>query len=375
MQRVLAALALVGLLPASTSAGQTAGPADGRGLQRQAEAARLENRPDEAIPLYRNALGSRPDWAEGWFHLGTLLYARDDWRPAAEAFRRAASLAPEVGTAWVMLGLCEFRLGSPDEALAHIQKGRRLGISADPQLRRVVLYHEGILLLDRSEFDRAQETLGLLGSDGVDDEHVTIALGRAVLRVGAAEVDEQDARQRELLLRAGRAEHLAVRKDFAAAERAYEQLAAELPQLRNVHYALGRYYVQTHQPQNATAAYARELDRHPDHVPALLGIAAIRAETDPASALPYAERAVALNPRIPLGHYLLGSLLLRTGEIDRAIVELEIAEQSVRSDPGVYYALARAYARAGRAADADRARAEFKRLTDEQQAAAVRTGN
>ena len=37
----------------------------------------------------------------------------------------------------------------------------------------------------------------------------------------------------------------------------------------------------------------------------------------------------------------------------------------VRNDPAVYYALGRAYARAGRTEDAERAREMFKRLSQE----------
>jgi tetratricopeptide (TPR) repeat protein len=356
------------------TARQAPPPAGAGTAAERADAARLANRPDEAIPLYRAALASNPEWAEGWFHLGTLLYAQDDCGGAVSAFERAASLAPTTGTPRVMLGLCQFQLGRGDDALANLQKGRALGISADPQLRRVVQYHEALLLLERDEFERAQETLDSLSAEAVDEPAVLVALGQAVLRVRPAAMETGDAAQRDLLIRAGRAEHLAARKKFEESRQAYEQLAADFPHLRNVQYAVGRFFASIAQPERAVAAYERELERFPDHVPARLGIAAIKAETDPAAALPYAEEAVRLNPNIALGHYLLGSLLLRTGgDLGRAIAALETAERSVRDDPGLYYALGRAYARAGRPDDAARARDVFKRLTDAQQAAARRT--
>ena len=367
-------LALILSLTPLASARQESSAAGADSVARRADAARLANRPYEAIPLYRAALASDPDWAEGWFHLGTLLYAQDDCGPAANAFQRATSLAPGVGTAWVMLGLCQVQLGRHDEAFASLVKGRQLGLGADPQLRRVVQYHEALLLLERDEFERAQETLNSLSAEAVDEDEVIVALGHAVLRVRPSTTDTGNAARRDLLIRAGRAEHLAARKKFEESRQAYEQLAADFPHLRNVHYAVGRFFASIAQPENAVAAYERELQRFPDHVPARLGIAAIRAETDPAAALPYAEEAVRMNPNIPLGHYLLGSLLLRTGgDLDRAIAALETAERSVRDDPGLYYALGRAYARAGRSEDAARAREVFKRLTDAQQAAARRT--
>ena len=340
-----------------------------------AEEARLANRAEEAITLYRKALSARPGWVEGWWALGTLLYDRDAFAEAAAALGKTTSLDPKLGTAWVMRGLCEYRLGRPDQALAHIQRGRRLGISADPQFRQVMLYHEGVLLLGKSEFERAQETLALLSADGVESDELILALGQAVLRIRPSDFTDSASLTGEIVRRAGRAEHLAAQKKFDEALREYERLTTEFPQSRNVHYALGRYFAANSHPEKAVAAYRREIENSPEHVPARLGIAAILAETDPAGALPYAEEAVKLNPRIPLGHYVLGSLLLHTDQTTRAIAELETAERSVKDDPGVYYALARGYARAGRTQDAARARQTFKRLTEERQRAARRVAD
>jgi predicted Zn-dependent protease len=50
------------------------------------------------------------------------------------------------------------------------------------------------------------------------------------------------------------------------------------------------------------------------------------------------------------------------GETNRAIEELEGAAKLAPDSPETIYALARAYTRAGRKQDADRARAEFDRL-------------
>ena len=369
MRRALCLLVLL-LLPAEpASARQEVPVLDPSGPAARAEAARQANRPGEAIALYREALASSPAWAEGWFHLGTLLYSRDDCAGAEAAFGKAIALRPEAGSGWAMLGLCEFQLRKYDESLSSLQKAGELGV--DPQLRHVIAYHEGRLLIGRDEFERAQEVLGSLAADGVEDEALLVALGRSVLRVGGVE-SPADRQVRRMLLAAGRAEHLAARKQFDEAEREYGRLTGEFSDVRNVHYALGRYFAATAQPDKAVAAYERELARFADHVPALIGIAAIKAETQPSAALPYAEQAVRLNPRVPLGRYVLGSLLLRTGDIDRAIVELETAERSVREDPGLYYALSRAYSRAGREADAERAQAEFTRLTEARQDAARR---
>ena len=151
-----------------------------------------------------------------------------------------------------------------------------------------------------------------LAADDVNDDDLILALGH----VGAAAQAGGAARERRLGARAGAPRRCrgtarrtqAVRPGGAAYEQpGRRQSAAEKRALR-----LGRYFVATRQPEKAVAAYEQEIERAPDHVPAHLGIAAIKSDTDPATALRYAEEAVRLNSRIPLGHYLLGMLLLHT---------------------------------------------------------------
>jgi len=122
----------------------------------QADQARDANDLEKAQTLYRRALALRPAWAEGWWSLGTILYDHDKYGEAARAFGRVVALQAKHGSARAMLGLCEFALGQDAAALRDIQKGRQLGILEDPQLRRVVLFHEGVLLLRKGNFEGGQ---------------------------------------------------------------------------------------------------------------------------------------------------------------------------------------------------------------------------
>ncbi len=329
----------------------------------QAEQARSANRIEEAIGLYRQALTLRPRWAEGWWYLGTLLYDRDAFADGVVAFSRAAALSPKVGTTWVMLGLCEFKLGRHTDALKHLQQGRRLGASAEPQFRHVMLYHEGLLLLAKGEFERAQETLGLLSYELVENEDVTNALGLSVLHIRFSDLMAGDSALREMVRLAGSAERLAAQKKFDEALGEYNRLATEFSKAPNVQYAYGRFLLVSNQDEKAVEAFQREIENTPNHLMARLRIADTKFRTkDSAGGLPYAEEAVKLNPRLPLGHYLLGLLLLGTNQTARAITELETARTSLPDEPKIYFALARAYDRANRKADAGRARDIFTRL-------------
>lgn len=365
---VLKPIMMVALLAFSASLSwaqqpQSTVPKDFDQLAAQAEQARSLNRIEEAIELYRKALSLRSRWAEGWWYLGTLLYERDAFADAAAAFGQAAAISPNVGTAWVMLGLCEFKLDRHTDALKHIQRGRQLGISAEPQLRHVMLYHEGLLLLGKGEFERAQETLGLLSHEGVENEDQTTALGLSVLRLRFSDLLAGDLAQRELVRRAGWAEHLAAQKKFDEAQKEYERLATDFPKVRNVQYAYGRFLLLSRDDEKAVAAFQREIENTPNHLPARLLIADTKLKLkDYAGGLPYAEEAIKLNQKVPLGHYLLGLLLLDTGQTARAITELEIARAALPNEAKIYFALGRAYQRANRKEDATRARATFEQL-------------
>jgi len=347
MRKVVFKRMLLALLffsaPLSWAQRQSAPSQNFDGVAAQAEQARAANRIEEAVKLYREALSLRPRWAEGWFNLGTLLYDRDSYDEAAQAFKGATELNPKVGTAWVMLGLCEFKLERYDEALKHIQHGRQLGTSAEPQFRQVMIYHEGLLLIGKGEFRGAQETLGLMSREGVESDELIVALGLSVLNIRFSDLLAGDSTLRELVRRAGRAEHLSAQKKFDEALDEYYALATDFPKAPNVQHAYGRFLLISNQDEKAIEAFKREIENTPNHLLARLLIADTKLRLrDYAGGLPYAEEAVKLRPQLPLAHYLLGSLLLDTGQTARAITELETARTGLPNEPKIFYALGRA---------------------------------
>lgn len=306
----------------------------------------------------------QPGWAEGWWSLGTLLYDRDAYADAVNALRKAVALSPRTGVTFAMLGLCEAKLGRDRDALHHIGTAQKLGIGENENaaLRRVMLYTQGTLLLTAGEFGQAQDTLDLLAHEGGDQEELILALGRSVLGIPAAGALDT-ASTREIVRRAGWAEHFAARRDFPAALREYGSLAAAAPKFHNVQFAYGRFLLATNHDDKAVEAFQREIANTPNHLLARLGIAGTKLVTDPAAGLPYAEQAVTLAPKLPEARYLLGAILLATGETERAVRELETAQHAAPNEAKIYFALGRAYARANRKQDAARARATFTRLS------------
>ena len=342
-------------------------------LKTDADLAREAGKLEEAISLYRRAVAAQPKWVEGWWYLATLLYDRDQYAEAARAFRQATLLQPNAGAPLVMLGLCEFRLSDYDNALKHIRQGRQLGLRDNQELNRVMRYHEGVLLLLKGDFETAQNVFRALSYDNVNHEDLLIAHGLASLRLPMLPSQvPQNYRDRDLIRRAGLAEHQSAQLNASDAQHEFERLVADYPKAPNLNYALGQFMLRQRNDEGALAAFQREIENSPSHALARLQIAYIRLRNKEAEAgLKLTEEAIKLHPRLPLGHYILGRILYDTGENARAIEELETARRLAPNEPRVHFALSRAYAKAGRKGEAEQARETFARLNKQAEQSAA----
>jgi tetratricopeptide (TPR) repeat protein len=111
-------------------------------------------------------------------------------------------------------------------------------------------------------------------------------------------------------------------------------------------YILGVCYIQSKDYEHARKAFATMYDVPPDSAAAYLFTARVlvRQEFDPV-AEEHALKAVALDPKLPLAHFLLGELYLYKSRIPEAIAELQ---KELALNPGhaaTYYKLGDAYSR------------------------------
>jgi len=352
-------------LNSKTAAGQTAASPAFDKAAAQAKAARETGNLDEAITFYRKAITLKPKWDEGLWYLATLLYERDQYAEAAKVFKQVAALRPKVGAPLAMLGLCEYRIGQYDDAFIHLQQGRQRGIGDNPDLLRVMAFHEATLFVLRSDFETAQRIYTGLSREGGNNQDLIIGMGLAVLRIAALpkQIDENN-RDRELIRRAGLAQHYFAQLNAADARTEFDRLAADYPKTPNVQYAYGRFLIDTRDDEAGLAAFRREIENSPKHALARLQIAYVKIRNkEPEAGIKLAEEAVLMNPRLPLAHYILGRCLFETGENAKSIEELESAQKMAPAEPRIYYTLARAYAKANRREDSERARETFARLS------------
>ncbi|HEY5178066.1 MAG TPA: tetratricopeptide repeat protein [Terriglobales bacterium] len=120
-------------------------------------------------------------------------------------------------------------------------------------------------------------------------------------------------------------------------------------------YILGICYIQSKNYAQARVAFARMFDVKRDSAASYLFTARMlfRQEFDPV-AEEYAQKAVALDPKLPMAHFLLGELHLYKSRIPEAIADLQ---QELAINPGyaaAYYKLADAYSRVQKYDEAER---------------------
>jgi tetratricopeptide (TPR) repeat protein len=330
-------------------------------LLTRATEARQAQRWEEAIDLYGKLLKLRPQYVEGYWYQGAAYYSLDSFPQCRDAFRKVVRLAPTNGAAFVFLGLCEFGLKEYDRALEHLLQSRILGVGDTKDLGGMARYHAAVLMTRIEQYEQALETLGEFAGDGDDNPRVIEAMGLATLRMPFLPIETPPDR-REMVLMAGRASYMMATRNTAGSAKAFEALVARYPETPNVHYAYGVFLLQE-EPDKAIEEFKRELKLQPEHAASLMQIAfEYLKRSDGASALPWAQQAVAAAPREFPSHKALGQALLETGDVDGAIKELLVGIKLAPDSPGLHFSLARAYQRAGRAEDAAREREEFTRL-------------
>jgi len=338
-------------------------------LVKKADAARESDQTADAIRLYKQAVGLKPGYAEGWWYLGMLYYEADQYPEGRAAFRRLTSLKPEMALGWAMLGLCEFEIKEYDKALVHLEHADDLKIPREQSFYDVAEYHLALLLVRSGKFELAVKLISEFARQGKDGPQFIEAMGLAGLRKPLLPT-ELPPLERELVLDVGRALCDSSARRAVQAERDRLELLRKYPTTPQIHYLAG-----TMAPWNdsdrALEEWKAELAIFPGHPQALASIAGEylkRGEYQ--TALPFAEQAVAADPAFFAAHAILGQVLAE-GELDihRGVRELETAVRMAPWQPQVHFALATAYAKAGRKEDAAKERGEFLRLRDEKEVA------
>jgi len=340
----------------------------------RAQAAIEADRVQEAIRLYARATTLRPDWSEGWWHLGTLLFDSGRFNEARDAFVQFISVErAQPGPGFAMLGLSELELKEYTKALAGLERGIKLGLGTNPDFMHRVLYSDGILNSRLGQPEMALERLTLLANQiaaahpdtpkeaVLADVELLDAFGIAGLRIPKlpANISSENA---PLVRAVGLAHALIALQDRVAAGAQFKRVLALYPSEPGIHYAYGVFLLKE-DPGLAVDEFRREIEISPSHYAARIQIALEFLRTaDYEQGLNYAKQAVVLAPGNFVAHVACGRLWLALGKTDRALEQLRAAVNLAPGSPDAHFALSRALSQAGRNSEAARERAEFERL-------------
>jgi tetratricopeptide (TPR) repeat protein len=212
--------------------------------------------------------------------------------------------------------------GKHDEALAQLRELQ----SKNPGLKAID--HEfGIIYYKKGDYAQAVASLKKAQESDPDDREATQLLGLSYYLTGHA----------------------------ADAIPYLEKVQTWFPRSNvDASYILGTCYILAKDYDHARHAFATMFSVPPESAAAYLFTARmlLRQEYDPV-AEQYAQKAVALDPKLPLAHFLLGELYLYKSRIEEGIAEFR---KELAVNPGhaaTYYKLADAYTRAQKWEDAE----------------------
>jgi tetratricopeptide (TPR) repeat protein len=213
--------------------------------------------------------------------------------------------------------------GKYDEAIAELQ-----GLSASQPGMAGLAHELGMAYFKKSDYPQAIETFKKALQQDAEDNEATQLLGLSYYLSG----------------------------NPSAAIPYLEKVQTWYPRANvDASYILGQCYIQTKNYPNARQAFAKMFDLPPDSAGSYLLTARMlfRQEFEPI-ALEYAQKAVALDPKLPRAHFLLGEIHLFESKIAEAISDFQ-AELSLNpSDAATYYKLADAYSRIQKFDDAEK---------------------
>jgi len=331
-------------------------------LTRQAAAFQAAGNVVAAIEAYQQALAVRPQWDEGRWNLAMLYFSAKRYPQGIAQLKNWLQRKPTDGTAWAVLGLCEFETKDYENARIHLQHGTELGLGGAPESVLAAKYKLAILDNRQGEFEKATQLLVAEPSSALLAAEIQIALGMALLRIPLFP-DQLDSEKSVMARAAGEISALLYHSRYDEAFPKLVNLLREYPGTPSLHYVYGTALEALSEYDEAEVQMREELRISPQSALPHIGLASIALRRHrPADGLSSAQRAVELAPQSPEAHYVLGRIYLEQELGALAVSELETASRLAPESPEVHFNLAKAYAKASLPEKAAEQRAIFARL-------------
>jgi tetratricopeptide (TPR) repeat protein len=344
-------------------------------ISRRTATAQTAGDADQAIQNYQRALQLRPEWDDGRWNLAMLNYSAGHYPETISELKISVERHPNVGTAWAVMGLCEFEMKDYKNALIHLQRGEQLGFGGSPEAAGLARYHLAVLENRNGQFESAMETLLPGTRSGTVAKEIQIALGMALLRMPLLP-DQLEPSKIALVQSAGEIAALLQNSNYDQAYPKFQLLLKQYPSVPFFHYAYGTALAALSQFDEAEIQLRAELQISPASELPYVSLASVALKRHRAAeALVFAQRAAQLAPDSAESHYVLGRAYLELGESAQAVPEFERASKLAPGSPEVHFNLAKAYAKAKLPEKAEQERAIFARLNALAEQRRSRSGN
>lgn len=291
-----------------------------------------QGRLEDAVASLQKALTLKPRLHGGNLFLAVAYYRMNRFVPALAAIRKETAAYPNDASAWMWLGVIQLAADQPEGAAEALDKAAKLAPDNVD-----ILYHRGQahLLVSKNSYGKMFKA------------------------------DPKSWRVRQVLAQANAD---AERHLDAVAE--YEEAIKLAPTQPGLHEELGSEFRNAGKPQEAEAAFERELEIDPFNVLARykLGVLAIE-KTDGARAKQMIEAALQQKPGLRHADYNLGRAEMLLGEDTQAMDHFQRSTAS-ETDPEVlqqsWFQLGIVYRRLHRMSEAQQAMAMFQKLKNEE---------
>ena len=361
---VLGSLLGVAVFFGSPVLAQTGSPAEAA-FQSATQAMR-EGKLEEAAQGFDAAAKAAPTFAEAYFNLGLVREEQGKFEEAIASLQKALILKPRLHGANLFLGIAYYRVNRFQPALAAVTKET----AAYPKDASAWMW-QGVIELAMDRPEEAASALDKAAALAPNNVDILYHRGQAHLLVSKDsygkmfKTDPKSWRVRQVLAQANAD---AERHLDAIAE--YQEAIKLAPTQPGLHEELGSEFRNAGKPQEAEAAFEKELEIDPYNVLARykLGVLAIE-RGDGAKAKGLIGEALKQKPGLRHSDYNLGRAEMLLRQDESALKHLQQAS-ATETDPEVlqqaWFQLGIVYRRLHRMQEAQQAIANFQRLKNEE---------
>jgi tetratricopeptide (TPR) repeat protein len=317
----------------------------------------------EAEAAWHDVLSLHPSDADAYAHLGLLEAHQEHYKEAISLYRKALAINPAIPGVQLDLGLAQFKSGELKESIQTFNpllRGERPGSPEALRLTALIgMAHYGL-----GEYPAAIPYLKKAAASDSTNLGFRMALAQSCLSAKQyqcvldvyKEILTLNAESAEAEMLVGEA--LDETQNHAGAIEHFRAAVKANPKEPNVHFGLGYLLWTQNRFAEAASEFQAELANIPNHAQAL----AYLADSDlyigkPEEALPFAEKAIQIDPNIARARIDLGSLYADNGRREDAVKEFKAAIKLVPNDQEPHWKLARLYESMGRK---EEAKAEFE---------------